>query len=132
MHGLDSNILLRYLTQDHASLSPRATRLVETELSEDRPGFLNDIVLCELVWALRTAYQCSRDAIVGILEKLLNSPQLRVADADVVRGALQAFSAGPAGFADCLLAQRNRSAGCDATWTFDRDAAKCAGMSLRI
>lgn len=132
MQGLDSNILLRYITQDHATLSPRAAQIIETELTSDQPGFLHDIVLCELVWALRTAYQCTRDVISSVLDKLLNAPQLRVTEADVVRAAVKIFSNGAAGFADCLLAQRNRSVGCEETWTFDRDAAKSAGMKLRL
>lgn len=38
MIGLDTNILVRYLAQDDAVQSARATRIID-RLTEDRPGF---------------------------------------------------------------------------------------------
>ena len=39
MIGLDTNVLVRYLAQDDAAQSAKATRLIEGELNERNPGF---------------------------------------------------------------------------------------------
>jgi predicted nucleic-acid-binding protein len=44
--------------------------------------------------------------------------------------ALRAFEPAQADFADCLLARSAAFAGCEKTMTFDRGAAKSAGMIL--
>ena len=56
MIGLDTNVLVRYLVQDEANQSARATRLIERELSEREPGFIGLIVLVETCWVLKRLY----------------------------------------------------------------------------
>ena len=45
MIGLDTNVLVRYLTQDDPEQAALATRVVERELTEDTPGFIGLVVL---------------------------------------------------------------------------------------
>lgn len=52
MIGIDTNVLLRFLTQDDAAQSERATRFLETHCSSASPGFVNVVGLAELVWTL--------------------------------------------------------------------------------
>ena len=47
MVGLDTNILVRYLTQDDPGQSLRATRLIKRDLSERNPGFITLVFLVE-------------------------------------------------------------------------------------
>ena len=56
MIGLDTNILVRYLVEDDAKQASKAAHLIETRCTEDSPGFINRVVLCELVWVLESAY----------------------------------------------------------------------------
>ena len=56
MIGLDTNVLVRYLTQDDPQQSARANNLIETQCTKNEPGWIALIVLCELVWVLRGAY----------------------------------------------------------------------------
>ena len=44
MIGLDTNVLVRYLAQDDAAQSARASRLIERQLSEREPGFVGLVV----------------------------------------------------------------------------------------
>jgi len=55
MIGLDTNVLVRYLTQDDAAQSPRAVELIERRLSEANPGFIGIVALVEAVWVLERA-----------------------------------------------------------------------------
>jgi len=61
MIGLDTNVLVRYLTQDDPKQAARATRVVEEELSENVPGFIGLMVLVETVWVLQRLYGASAE-----------------------------------------------------------------------
>ena len=60
MIGLDTNLLLRYLAQDDAIQSPKATQIVEQRLSNEDPGFVSLVTILEIVWVLRRIYNRSR------------------------------------------------------------------------
>ena len=129
MIGLDTNVLVRYIMQDDARQSPKATRLIES-LSVEAPGFVSIISIIELGWVLSSAYGLSRPQLGQAFEALLRTKEIVVDRADQVRRALRVFNATSADFADCLIERSAAAGGCDATMTFDIGAAKLAGMTL--
>jgi predicted nucleic-acid-binding protein len=129
MIGLDTNVLVRYIMQDDAKQAPQATRLVES-LSAEAPGFLPLVAVVELAWVLSSAYDLDRAQLVEAFEGVLRTKELVIERAEVVWKALRAFQSANADFADCLIARSAASAGCEKTMTFDRGAAKSAGMTL--
>jgi predicted nucleic-acid-binding protein len=129
MIGLDTNVLVRYLAQDDARQSPKATRLIES-LSPEKPGFLSVVTLVELGWVLEACYDSGRDTIASTLEQLLQTRELVVERAETVWQAVRLFRSTRADFADCMIERTCAEAGCDATVTFDRAAARACGMRL--
>ncbi|MGB8583191.1 MAG: type II toxin-antitoxin system VapC family toxin [Candidatus Sulfotelmatobacter sp.] len=129
MIGLDTNILVRYLTHDDPSQTAAAMRVMNS-LSSDSPGFLSLIVMAELVWVLAISYRFRKREIEQVLETLLRSKELVTERAEIVSQALRAFNAGSADFADCLIERLARAAECQYTVTFDRRAATVSGMRL--
>ncbi|HEY3973713.1 MAG TPA: type II toxin-antitoxin system VapC family toxin [Candidatus Sulfotelmatobacter sp.] len=129
MTGLDTNIIVRYVTQDDPAQTRTATKLIES-LSAEEPGFIALVVVAELAWVLQTSYSSTRDEIVSVLESLLRAKTLVVERTDLVRQALRQFSAGRADFADYLVERCANAAGCERTFTFDKVAATDAGMRL--
>ena len=129
MIGLDTNVLVRYVSQDDAKQSPKASRLIES-LTVDSPGYVSLVSVVELVWVLAGCYALSKDEICEVLDTLLRTKELVVANADIVWKALRLFKSGKADFADCLIELSAQEAGCSYTATFDRDAAKHCGMKL--
>lgn len=129
MTGLDTNVLVRYVLQDDARQSPRASRLIES-LSADAPGFVPVVTLVELTWVLGAGYKLPRAQLAAVLETLLRSKELVIDRADLVMQALARFSSGSADFADALIERTAAVAGCTTTMTFDQGAAKAAGMTL--
>jgi predicted nucleic-acid-binding protein len=57
MIGVDTNVLVRYIVGDDPKQSKLAITFLEKTCSKENPGFVNLIVLCELVWVLRGAYK---------------------------------------------------------------------------
>ena len=130
MTGLDTSVLVRYLTQDEPAQAAIASDLIENRLSADAPGFISAIVLVELVWVLEAAYACDRAAISAILSRILRAKPLRVENAEVAWQAARMFSDGRGDFADCMIERVAGAHGCGATLTFDKVATKHAGMRL--
>ena len=129
MTGLDTNVIVRYVTQDDPAQSRAATQLIES-LSAEEPGFIGLVVMAELAWVLQKSYDSSRLDIGRVLESLLQTKELIIERAELVGQALRSFSAGRADFSDCLIERCADAAGCRHTFTFDRVAATAAGMRL--
>lgn len=131
MRGLDTNVLLRVLTDDDRVQSAVARRILEDAEARGEPFYLATNVLCEVVWALRDgAYRQGREDIASALAALLESAVFEVQDRDLVRRAIEDYRAGPGDFADYLIGWQNHIAGCDTTLTFDRALATCERFSL--
>ena len=129
MKGIDTNILVRYLVGDDRAQFRLASRLIERECSVQEPGFVNHVVLVELVWVLESAYKIARPVIADTLSALLNTSQLSIEHPEDARAALREYEDG-ADFADSLIAAANARAGCEYTATFDRRAAGRNGFRL--
>jgi predicted nucleic-acid-binding protein len=129
MIGLDTNVLVRYIMQDDARQSARATALIES-LDVERPGFVGLVSVIELYWVLTSCYHLSNEQVKQALDALLRTKQIVVDRSDQVLRALRVFDTGKADFADCLIERIAASAGCEQTMTFDVNAAKYAGMTL--
>jgi predicted nucleic-acid-binding protein len=127
MTGIDTNILVRYVTRDDPEQYRAAKSFLESDCTRESPGYVNVIVLCELAWILTSVYDASDGELADVIDQLLRTHQLQIERRDQVRAALNQFKRETAGFPDCLLGQLNREAGCDETVTFDRDAAAMDG-----
>jgi predicted nucleic-acid-binding protein len=127
--GLDTNVLVRYIMQDDVKQAQLATKLVES-LTPEAPGFVSLVTLIELVWVLSSCFDLDRTQLVRVLEMVLRTQELSVERAELVWQSVRAFADSSADFADCVIAKSAASAGCERTMTFDRLAAKSAGMTL--
>jgi predicted nucleic-acid-binding protein len=129
MIGLDTNVLVRYIMQDDLKQSPLASRLIESRSVESR-GFVPLVSVVELFWVMSSAYELDRGQLIAALEGLLRTKELVVERAEIVWKALRIFQTANVDFADCLIERSAAAAGCERTMTFDRGAAKNAGMTL--
>jgi len=128
MIGLDTNVVVRYITHDDPAQTAAAVRMMDS-LSPDLPGFLSLIVIAELVWVLEGSYHFRKNEVEKVLELLLRSKELIIERAELVWQALRKFSSTRADFADCLIERSGHAADCQHTLTFDQRAA-ASGMRL--
>jgi predicted nucleic-acid-binding protein len=118
--GLDTNVLVRFLTRDDPVQFDRARRALEGIESAGESARIDAIVLCELAWVLASGYGLDRAAIADALAGLLDAAAFDVDDRDLAREAVNRYRAGNGDFSDHLIGLRNQRAGCDRTLTFDR------------
>lgn len=128
MIGLDTNVLIRHLTQDEPDQAARASALIERRCSVEEPGYINRVVVCEIVWVLERAYRYERTQIATCLETILRTADLRVENEKAVWAALARYQEG-FDFADALIAETNAMAGVGETATFDRKASGLKGFT---
>jgi predicted nucleic-acid-binding protein len=124
MIGLDTSVLVRYIVEDDPRWSKAASEFIDGGLTEDSPGYVNVIVLAELAWTLRTAYDFTREKIAAVIEELLQSSSFKIAEENSVYKALLKSNNTGAGFADCLIAELNAAAGVTATYAIDKRAVR--------
>jgi predicted nucleic-acid-binding protein len=129
MIAIDTNVLVRFLTQDDAKQSAAATSFMRG-LSESNPGFICREVMVELVWVLERAYGCSRTEVATALEGLLSASELEIEEADDVGTAMFGYRDGGFGFADLMIVAAMRRADAIPLVTFDRKAAQIHGVEL--
>ena len=130
MIGLDTNILIRYLTQDDPMESAKAREIVERRLTEEEPGFVTIVAMVETVWVLERAYGLRPHEIVGAVERMLQTDVLVVENEQEVFTAMIALKEGQGSFADAVIAALGAKVGCSSTLTFDRQALRLPGFEL--
>jgi predicted nucleic-acid-binding protein len=129
MTGLDTNVLVRFLAQDDAAQSARATRLIEHELSEREPAFIGLVVLVETCWVLKRLYGATAAELRETVRDLLDTRQFVIEQRTVVLRAVARLGGGAGDLADALIAEGAVEAGCARTVTFDKQGARL-GMEL--
>lgn len=130
MRSLDTNVVVRFLTADAPAQTAAAKRVVQDCREKDEPLFLTAIVLCELVWVLARRYGQPKSEIVETLDRILQTDQFRIEHEELVRRSLELYRHGKGNFADYLIGEISRHAGCRDTVTFDRALKGAAGFTL--
>src|SRR5438874_7134299 len=128
MIGLDTNILVRYLTQDDPVQAAQATTLIENRLTVDDPGFISIVAMVETVWVLGRHYRFTNSQITAAVERMLRTDTLIVENEQEVFEAMTALRDGRGEFADALIGLLSVKAGCSRVLTFDRSALRLPGF----
>ena len=130
MIGLDTNILIRYLTQDDPVQSAKATEILERRLTPNSPGFVSVVAMVETVWVLDRAYGLPVKEIAAAVERLLQVEVLAIENEQEVFTAMVVLKQRHGSFADALIAELGARAGCTRTLTFDQKAARLPDFEL--
>ena len=110
MISIDTNVLLRYLTNDDEEQAARALRLI----CGSQKVLVTNMVLVELAWTLRgKRYKLNRKQIAKVINSLFEEPNIEFENGQVVWRALSVYVQAPiikvgkknktADFADVLI-----------------------------
>jgi predicted nucleic-acid-binding protein len=98
MSIVDANIILRYVLDDHAELSPKAAEILEQQIAT-----LPIEVACEVVYVLQKVYEVDRKDIQRQLSSLLDENLVDMEKPAVFLRALECYSTSTFDFVDALL-----------------------------
>lgn len=122
MRAVDTNVLVRLITRDHAQQTASAEAFVA------RGAWVSNIVLIEVTWVLDSVFGLGHSQIAKAIEMLLSHRDLVLQDPDVVQAALAHYRKRPKlGFSDCMVLEVARKSGHLPLGTFDRHLCKLNG-----
>lgn len=117
---IDTNLLIRYLVNDDS----RKAQIVDTLLKKAGKSEIHilmpSIVIAELVWVLESFYKMEAAEIADLVDSILNTPGLTVADDSIVRSALKRYRTKGVDLVDAWIAAFAQDKGADEIYTFDR------------
>ena len=112
---VDTNIVLRYLLQDHLVLSPKAK-----EILANNDVLLLTQVVAETIYVLDSCYNFTRQRITDIILKLSSLDNICFENEEIVVLALNKYAQTKLDFVDTLLYAYNQVTGLPVE-TFDKD-----------
>jgi len=119
MTAVDTNIVVRFLTEDDKAQALRAKDLLRSTNC-----FVPVTVLLESAWVLESIYDFPRERVHMALHRLLGLPNLTVGSSIAVRQALSWYGKGM-DFADGLHLALSQT--CENLSTFDEAFIRSAG-----
>lgn len=126
MHGVDTNVIVRYLTGDDPQQADKARAVIG-----QTPVFVPRTVLLEVEWVLRGVYDLPSAQIIPSLRALAGLPGVSVEDAELVAKAMDWAEVGM-DFADAI--HLAAAAECEGFLTFDkrfaRSGARLSGIPI--
>ncbi|MGA2440035.1 MAG: PIN domain-containing protein [Tepidisphaeraceae bacterium] len=128
---VDTNLIIRYLVQDHQKHAKAAGKLFDACDRGEVVIVLLPAVLAECVFVLESFYEHPRRDIAATLGRLITSPGVQITDVEVHLDALNRYGKTRIHFVDCLLAAAAASQSVPIA-TFDQDLRKFADVRVEI
>jgi predicted nucleic-acid-binding protein len=132
MISLDTNVLVRLLTNDDPRQARMARKALDVALAEGQTVWVSVVVLCELVWVLQGLYKYEKKQIFSALDALLKFSGIEVQSPHLVKKTLDVLTGNVADFADILLGLLSLDAGATYVLTFDKKASKLVTHELLV
>jgi predicted nucleic-acid-binding protein len=120
MIAVDTNVLVRLLTEDDPDQAKRAAKLFgENEI------FIPKTVMLETEWVLRHAYGIDKKGILGAFQRLMGLSNVKIEDHQTISVAVSWYNK-EFDFADALHLASSRDA--EEFATFDKSLLRKAGQ----
>lgn len=126
-HLLDTNVLIRYLTEDD---KPKAAAVEKLLRTSKEPLVLPDVAIAEIVWVLASVYGQSREEIISKLGALISLSSIKV-NLKVIDQALLIFKDEKLGWIDAYLVALIQTGKHQAIYSYDQYLDKIPGITRR-
>jgi len=126
---VDTNLIVRYLVQDHEKHAKAAGKLFDACDRGDVVIVVLPAVLAECVFVLESFYEHPRGHISSALGRLISSPGVEIGGATIHLDALERYRKTKVHFVDCLLAAIAAAEDIPVA-TFDQDFRKFADVRV--
>lgn len=124
MKGVDTNILIRFLTGDDERQAKKVYKIFKDAESEKKEFFVPLVVVLELIWVLESVYKTSRTEILESISDLLLMPVLKFEHRTALQQFLSSAQGNRCDLSDILIAYAAKINGCETVLTFDKKASK--------
>ena len=128
---VDTNLIVRYLVQDHEKHAKAAGRLFDACDRGDVVIVVLPAVLAECVFVLESFYEHPRGDIASALGRLISSPCVEIDGAAIHLDALDRYRKTKVHFVDCLIAATAATEDMPVA-SFDQDFRKFTDVRVEI
>jgi len=128
---VDTNLIVRYLVQDHEKHARAAGKLFDACDRGDLIIVVLPVVLAECVFVLESFYGHPRTDIASALGRLISSPGVEISELTVHLDALNRYKGTKAHLVDCLIAATAVAENVPVS-TFDQDFRKFVDVHVEI
>lgn len=108
---IDTNVLLRFLRNDHPALSLMAKKIFDRAYNDDINIYLDEVILAETVWVLSSHYKTPKHLIVDKLLEQLYFDWIINPRKKLMIKALGLFGKTNLSYIDCWIFTVNQSLG---------------------
>jgi predicted nucleic acid-binding protein len=126
---VDTNLIVRYLVQDHEKHAKAAGRLFDACDRGEVIIVMLPTVLAECVFVLESYYEHPRRDIVAALGRLIASPGVEISGVEIHLDALNRYQKTRVHFVDCLIAATSTAQDIPVA-TFDDDFRKFGDVRI--
>ena len=116
---VDTNVFLRFFAWDIESLYQKAKGLFERAESGEIKLETSDMVIAEIVWVLESYYEFSRNEIKEVVDTILESKNIKMANYPRIKEAIDLYGSGKIDFIDAYNISYIRSKDLKEVATFD-------------
>lgn len=116
---VDTNVFLRFIIRDVESFYHKAEDLFEKAESGQAKLETSDMVIAEIVWVLESYYDFSKPEIKEVVETILETKNLKVANHSRVKEAVSLYISGKMDFIDAYNIAYMKSKDFKKVATFD-------------
>jgi predicted nucleic-acid-binding protein len=117
---VDTNVFLRFLTNDDPAKARRTERLFEKAIAGEVTLGTSLLVIAEIVWTLESYYRLAKADIAEKVGKILNTPHLECEDSLAILAALDLYVDSNVDFIDAIHGVKLRRTDAPQILTFDR------------
>lgn len=130
---VDTNVFLRYLTNDVPTQADAVERLLRRAGAGEIVLVTGIMVIAEIVWTLESFYKLPRVDIQAKVRAIINTPGLEVHDRIVISQAISDYVDKNVDFGDAYNATWMLAQGIRAVQTFDRrHLSRFDGLEVRV
>lgn len=117
---IDTNLFIRYLTNDDEDKASRVEGLLE-EAAAGRVRLITaEMVMAETVWVLESVYRLKAAEIAPLIRAILATPGLEVINASLVEAALVHYETRNVDFIDGYIAALMEKRGLTGLYSYDK------------
>ncbi|TXH03967.1 MAG: type II toxin-antitoxin system VapC family toxin [Candidatus Moraniibacteriota bacterium] len=100
---LDSNIILRYIVQENTPANIKARQYFEQANNDQLTLVIDNIVVAEVVWVLKSFYKAPKEDIYNSLKIILTHKNIIMTNKKLILETLEYYYTHNLSYIDCYL-----------------------------
>ncbi len=100
---LDSNIILRYIVNENTTINIKARGYFEEASNDQLVLIIDNIVIAEVIWVLKSFYKSTKDDIYNSIKIVLTHKNIKMTNKNLILESLEFFYSHNLSYIDCYL-----------------------------